>query len=68
MATIISFTVSGLKEKALNKIATANGMTPNEYVEDKMTIHLEEQARGYYQSKFNLMTIVEIYNLFGDIT
>ena len=67
MTIIINFTVGELKEKALNKISAMNNMTPNEYVEDKMSIHLEEQARGYYKGLFNNMTILEIYNLFGDI-
>lgn len=68
MATTISFVVDGLKEKALIKIATMNSMTPNEYIEDKMTVHLLEQGRAYYQAKFNALTILELYNLFGDLT
>ena len=68
MATTISFVVDGIKETALNKIAIANGMTPNEYAESVVTSFLKAQVRGYYQAKFNDLTTLEMINLFGGMT
>lgn len=68
MATTINFTLTGLKEKALIKVATANGETPEQYAENVITSFLNGQVRGYYQGKFNDLTTVEMINLFGDLT
>jgi hypothetical protein len=67
MATTISFTVSGLKETIMNKIATSLGKTMNEYAEGVVTDELEGRVRSYYKGKFNKLTSVEMINLFGDI-
>jgi len=68
MATTISFTVSGLKETIMDKIATKLGMTMNEYAEGVVTDALEARVRDYYKGKFNALTTIEMVNLFGDIT
>jgi len=67
MATI-SFEITGLYEMALTKIANANSMTLNEYSENIVKSYLKNQAEGFYQSKFNNLTLVEKATLFGDIT
>jgi len=67
MATI-SFEITGLYEMALTKIANANSMTLNEYSENIVKSFLKNQAEGFYQSKFNDLTLVEKATLFGDIT
>jgi len=67
MATI-SFEITGLYEKALTKISNANSMTLNEYSENIVKSYLKNQAEGFYQSKFNNLTLVEKATLFGDIT
>jgi len=67
MATI-SFEITGLYEKALTKISNANNMTLNEYSENIVKSFLRNQAEGFYQSKFNNLTLVEKATLFGDIT
>jgi len=67
MATI-SFEITGLYEMALTKIASANSMTLNEYSENIVKSYLKNQAEGFYQSKFNNLTLVEKATLFGDIT
>jgi len=68
MATTINFTLSGLYEKALIKVANANSMTPNEYAESAVRSFLRNSAEGYYQGKFNDLTLLEKATLFGDIT
>ena len=67
MATI-SFQITGLYEMALTKIANANGMSLNEYSENIVKSFLKNQAEGFYQAKFNDLTLVEKATLFGDIT
>ena len=67
MATI-SFEITGLYEMALTKIASANSMTLNEYSENIVKSYLKNQAEGFYQSKFNDLTLVQKATLFGDIT
>ena len=67
MATI-SFEITGLYEMALTKIANANSMTLNEYSESIVKSYLKNQAEGFYQSKFNDLTLVKKATLFGDIT
>jgi len=67
MATI-SFEITGLYEMALTKIANANSMTLNEYSENIVKSYLKNQAEGFYQSKFNNLTLAEKATLFGDIT
>lgn len=68
MTITINFTLSGLKETALVKIASANSMAPEEYAESIVTSFLESQARGYYQDKFNALTTLQMIELFGDMT
>ena len=68
MATTVNFILDGLYEKALNKVATANGMTPNEYAESALKSFLRDKAEGYYLVKFNDLTLLEKAQLFGDIT
>lgn len=68
MATTISFTVDGLKETMMDKIATYLGKTMNEYAEGVVTDALNARVRDYYKGKFNDLTTVEMINLFGDIT
>ena len=63
----ISFEITGLYEAALTKIANANSMTLNEYSESVVKSFLKNQAEGFYQSKFNNLTLLEKANLFGDI-
>ena len=65
---IINFEISGLREKALIKAATASGVTPEEYAEGVVLDILNDRVRGYYLDKFNDLTTVEIINLFGDMT
>jgi len=67
MATI-SFEIIGLYETALTKIANANSMTLNEYSENIVKSFLKNQAEGFYQGKFNDLTLLEKATLFGDIT
>jgi len=67
MATI-SFEIDGLYEKALIKITNANSMTLNEYSEGIVKSFLRNQAEGFYQGKFNNLTLVEKATLFGDIS
>jgi hypothetical protein len=66
MATTINFTFTGIKETALIKLATANGMAPSEYIETSTTIYLENQVRDYYKSKFSDLTTLEMIAMFGD--
>ena len=68
MTITINFDLSGVKETALTKISTANGMTPNEYAESQLVSWLEAQVRGFYQDKFNDLTTLEMIALFGDMT
>lgn len=68
MTININFDLSGLKEKALIKIAIANSLTPEQYAENIVTSFLESQVRGYYQDKFNNLTTLEMMNLFGDLS
>jgi len=67
MATI-SFEIDGLYEKTLIKITNANSMTLNEYSEGIVKSFLRNQAEGFYQGKFNNLTLVEKATLFGDIS
>ena len=67
MATI-SFEITGLYEMALTKMANANSMTLTEYSENIVKSFLKNQAEGFYQGKFNNLTLLEKANLFGDIT
>ena len=67
MATI-SFEITGLYEKALTKIANANSMSLNDYSENVIKSFLKNQAEGFYQAKFNDLTLVQKADLFGDIT
>lgn len=66
MATI-TFTVSGLKETIMNRIATKLDMTIDEYAEGVVTDALNARVRDYYKGRFNNLTTVEMINLFGDI-
>jgi len=66
MATI-TFEITGLYEMALTKIANANSMNLNDYSENIVKSFLKNQAEGFYQSKFNDLTLVEKATLFGDI-
>jgi len=66
MATIF-FEITDLYETVLTKIANANSMTLNEYSENIVKSFLKNQAEGFYQSKFNNLTLLEKANLFGDI-
>jgi len=65
---VINFTLSGLYEKALIKVANANSMTPNEYAESVVKSFLRNSAEGYYLGKFNNLSLLEKAELFGDIT
>ncbi len=67
MATI-SFELTGLKLKALTKIANQHSMTPEDYAESIVVSFLNDQVRGHYQGKFNGLTTLEMINLFGDLT
>ena len=68
MATEINFSLTGLREKVLIKIANQNTMTPEEYAKNIVTSFLNAQVRGHYLSKFNALTTVDMVNLFGDLT
>lgn len=67
MATTINFTLDGLYEKALNKIAIANNMVGNEYAESVVKSFLKNHIEGHYQDKFNKLTLINKATLFGDI-
>jgi len=64
----ISFEITGLYEAALTKIANANSMTLNEYSESVVKSFLKNHAEGFYQGKFNNLTLLEKADLFGGIT
>ena len=66
--TIINFELTGLKEKALTKIANQNSMTPTEYARSIVVSFLNDQVRGYYLGKFNNLTTIEMINIFGDLS
>lgn len=67
MATTINFTLDGLYGSALTKIANQNGMTPNQYAESQLKSFLRNMADGYYNGKFDELSLIEKIQLFGDI-
>jgi len=65
---IINFELTGLPEKALIKIATANETDPSVYAKGVLLTFLNKQVRGHYQGIFNNLTTQELIQLFGDIS
>ena len=48
-------------------LANRVGKTPKEYIEFVLQQHAKIQIDGYYQEKFNALTLSEKAVLFGDI-
>ena len=50
----------------LTKVATDNGMSPDEYMLSIARSYLIGKLRGYYQSVFNDKSLLELLAIFGE--